>query len=91
MTRTTPGLAPPFSKLPRHTNWKTFGHYVSFSVQQAPYTADLQWNRISNLEPFGSKAETLPLGHRGLNLSVKKDPVKASRMVVHLLWAFIVN
>ncbi|GBM04733.1 hypothetical protein AVEN_55401-1 [Araneus ventricosus] len=35
------------------------------SVQQAPYTADLQWNRVANLEPSGSKAETLPLGHRG--------------------------
>ncbi|GBM58174.1 hypothetical protein AVEN_163941-1, partial [Araneus ventricosus] len=31
----------------------------------APYTADLQWNRVSNLEPSGPKAETLPLGHRG--------------------------
>ncbi|GBO18083.1 hypothetical protein AVEN_231760-1, partial [Araneus ventricosus] len=27
---------------------------------------DLQWNRVSNLEPSGLKAETLPLGHRGL-------------------------
>ncbi|GBN00848.1 hypothetical protein AVEN_89216-1 [Araneus ventricosus] len=31
------------------------------------YTADLQWNRVSNLEPSGPKAETLPLGHRGLH------------------------
>ncbi|GBN37845.1 hypothetical protein AVEN_256026-1 [Araneus ventricosus] len=35
---------------------------------QAPYTADLQWNRVSNLEPSGPKAETLPLGHSGLEL-----------------------
>ncbi|GBO28268.1 hypothetical protein AVEN_24545-1 [Araneus ventricosus] len=35
-------------------------------VQQAAYTADLQWNRISNLRPSGSEVETLPLGHRGL-------------------------
>ncbi|GBN30000.1 hypothetical protein AVEN_266527-1 [Araneus ventricosus] len=35
-------------------------------INQAPYTADLQWNRVSNLEPSGPKAETLPLGHRGL-------------------------
>ncbi|GBM65030.1 hypothetical protein AVEN_68951-1 [Araneus ventricosus] len=34
-------------------------------MQQAPYTADLQWNRVSSLEPSGPKAETLPLGHRG--------------------------
>ncbi|GBO24706.1 hypothetical protein AVEN_142736-1 [Araneus ventricosus] len=34
-------------------------------INQAPYTADLQWNRVSNLESSGPKAETLPLGHRG--------------------------
>ncbi|GBM57188.1 hypothetical protein AVEN_20441-1, partial [Araneus ventricosus] len=28
---------------------------------QAPYTAYLQWNRVSNLEPFGSKAVALPV------------------------------
>ncbi|GBN96015.1 hypothetical protein AVEN_110249-1 [Araneus ventricosus] len=38
------------------------------ACKQAPYTADLQWNRVSNLEPSGPKAETLPLGHRGLFL-----------------------
>ncbi|GBM73065.1 hypothetical protein AVEN_268537-1 [Araneus ventricosus] len=27
---------------------------------------DLQWKRVSNLEPSGSKAGNLPLGHRGL-------------------------
>ncbi|GBO33428.1 hypothetical protein AVEN_121418-1, partial [Araneus ventricosus] len=35
------------------------------SVQQAQYTMDLQWNRVSNLEPTGAKADTLKLGHRG--------------------------
>ncbi|GBM96622.1 hypothetical protein AVEN_273158-1 [Araneus ventricosus] len=29
---------------------------------------DLQWNRVSNLEPAAPKAETLPLGHRGLQV-----------------------
>ncbi|GBO45148.1 hypothetical protein AVEN_238478-1, partial [Araneus ventricosus] len=28
---------------------------------------ELQWNRLSSLEPSGSKAETLPLSHRGLS------------------------
>ncbi|GBL79016.1 hypothetical protein AVEN_48972-1 [Araneus ventricosus] len=28
------------------------------------YAADVQWNRVSNLEPFGPDAETLPLGLR---------------------------
>ncbi|GBL96130.1 hypothetical protein AVEN_104355-1 [Araneus ventricosus] len=27
---------------------------------------DLQYNRVSSLEPSGSEASTLPLGHRGL-------------------------
>ncbi|GBL78220.1 hypothetical protein AVEN_42782-1 [Araneus ventricosus] len=31
---------------------------------ESPYTADLQWNRISNLELSGPKAEILPLSHR---------------------------
>ncbi|GBN77269.1 hypothetical protein AVEN_130965-1 [Araneus ventricosus] len=39
-------------------------------VQQAPYTADLQWNRVSNLRPSGPKVETLPLGHRGLETEI---------------------
>ncbi|GBM86812.1 hypothetical protein AVEN_169407-1 [Araneus ventricosus] len=65
MTRTTPELAPPISKLPRQPNGRTFGHYVWFSVQQAPYTADLQCNQVSNVEPFGPKADALPVGHRG--------------------------
>ncbi|GBO15311.1 hypothetical protein AVEN_56285-1 [Araneus ventricosus] len=30
-----------------------------------PCTADLQGNRVSNLEPSGARAEALPLGHRG--------------------------
>ncbi|GBN73791.1 hypothetical protein AVEN_172713-1 [Araneus ventricosus] len=29
--------------------------------------ADLQWNRVSGLESSAPKAETLPLGHRGLS------------------------
>ncbi|GBM10262.1 hypothetical protein AVEN_49985-1 [Araneus ventricosus] len=43
--------------------------FVGFSVQQAPYTADLQWNRVSNLEPSGLKAETLPVGRCDLQFS----------------------
>ncbi|GBM34908.1 hypothetical protein AVEN_41456-1 [Araneus ventricosus] len=58
----------PLSKLPRHTNGRTFGHCVRFRVQQAPYMEDLQWNRVSNLRPSGPEVETLPLGHSGLHL-----------------------
>ncbi|GBN98023.1 hypothetical protein AVEN_225516-1 [Araneus ventricosus] len=38
--------------------------YLWFNVQQAPYTTDLQGNRVSNVEPSGSEA--IPLGHCGL-------------------------
>ncbi|GBO22060.1 hypothetical protein AVEN_4141-1 [Araneus ventricosus] len=39
--------------------------YVRFGVQRAQCTTDIRWNRVSGLEPFGPKAESLPLGHRG--------------------------
>ncbi|GBN26805.1 hypothetical protein AVEN_111358-1 [Araneus ventricosus] len=59
MTRTTPELAPLLSRGGR-------GHYMhEFGVQQAP-TADLQWNRVSDLQPSGPRVRTLPLDHRGL-------------------------
>ncbi|GBM47885.1 hypothetical protein AVEN_75310-1 [Araneus ventricosus] len=40
----------PLSKLSRHANGRTFGHYVGFGEQQAPYTADRQWNQVSNYD-----------------------------------------
>ncbi|GBN42187.1 hypothetical protein AVEN_174954-1, partial [Araneus ventricosus] len=66
MTRTTPELAPPSPNFHATPTGGRLTTTYDFSVQQAPYTADLQWNRVSNLEPSGPKAETLPLGHRGL-------------------------
>ncbi|GBN19051.1 hypothetical protein AVEN_183361-1, partial [Araneus ventricosus] len=42
----------------------------------AQYTTDLQWNRVSNLEPFRPKAKTSPLGHRGLFTSHLKPTKK---------------
>ncbi|GBL88772.1 hypothetical protein AVEN_158904-1 [Araneus ventricosus] len=53
MTRTTPELASSLQTSTPHQR------------EDAPYTADIQYKRVSNLEPSGSKAETLPLGHRG--------------------------
>ncbi|GBL53795.1 hypothetical protein AVEN_107399-1, partial [Araneus ventricosus] len=40
------------------------------ACNRPPTTADLQWNRVSKLEPFGPTAETLPLGHRGPSKSL---------------------
>ncbi|GBO24069.1 hypothetical protein AVEN_117670-1 [Araneus ventricosus] len=55
-----------------YTNGRTFDHYIRFNVQQASYTADLQWSQVSNMKPSGPKAETLPLGHRGL-FKIRKE------------------
>ncbi|GBO28910.1 hypothetical protein AVEN_155517-1 [Araneus ventricosus] len=40
---------------------------IRFIIQRAQRTADLQWNRVSNLEHSDTKTETLPLGHRDLS------------------------
>ncbi|GBL79680.1 hypothetical protein AVEN_18218-1 [Araneus ventricosus] len=58
MTRTTPELASDLQ-----TYGRAFGHYLRLYVQQDPYTADLQWNRASNREPSGPKAEALRGNH----------------------------
>ncbi|GBO14998.1 hypothetical protein AVEN_245782-1, partial [Araneus ventricosus] len=57
MTRTISELEP-LSKLPHHSSRRTFGHYVRFNMQQAPYTVDLQLNRVSNLEVTVPESET---------------------------------
>ncbi|GBM12903.1 hypothetical protein AVEN_114976-1 [Araneus ventricosus] len=43
--------------------WGTFGHSIGFSVGQTPYTAELQWNRVSKVEPSVPEAGTLPVGY----------------------------
>ncbi|GBM72022.1 hypothetical protein AVEN_200638-1 [Araneus ventricosus] len=46
------------------------GHLIldrRFNVHQ--YTADLQWNRVSNLEPMSPEAEAVPLGRVTANCS----------------------
>ncbi|GBM49378.1 hypothetical protein AVEN_264535-1 [Araneus ventricosus] len=40
-------------------------HDVRFTVTRPTYAADLQRNRVSNLEPSGIKYETFLLGHGG--------------------------
>ncbi|GBM96095.1 hypothetical protein AVEN_212491-1 [Araneus ventricosus] len=59
MTRTTPELAPT-SPHQREGVWpSTYG----LTSNRPIYTADLQWNRVSNLEPSGPEAEKLSPGH----------------------------
>ncbi|GBN29803.1 hypothetical protein AVEN_33460-1, partial [Araneus ventricosus] len=63
MTRTTPELAPPsnFCTTPEGGNLAT----TDLTCTRPAYTAVLQWNRVSNLEPSTPEVETLPPGHRG--------------------------
>ncbi|GBM56092.1 hypothetical protein AVEN_187286-1 [Araneus ventricosus] len=68
MKGTTPELAHPLTKLSHHTGGRKGGPWVCFKVQQAQYTTDLLWNRVSNLEPSVSEANTLPLCHRGQSM-----------------------
>ncbi|GBM64031.1 hypothetical protein AVEN_252142-1 [Araneus ventricosus] len=63
MTRTTPELASPspnFHATP--TGGRLATAYDLACSKQAPYTVDLQWNRVSNLRPSCPEVETLPLG-----------------------------
>ncbi|GBM08283.1 hypothetical protein AVEN_101418-1 [Araneus ventricosus] len=71
MTRTTPDLAPPLQTSARHQREDVWPPQLSFSVQQAPYTTDLQWNRVWYLRPSGPEVETLPQGHRSLSSQFK--------------------
>ncbi|GBM54690.1 hypothetical protein AVEN_121566-1 [Araneus ventricosus] len=70
MTRTTPELAPPSPNF--HATRLTTTYDLACN---RPHT---QWNRVSNLEPSGPKAETLPLGHRGPCTIWEKKVFKAS-------------
>ncbi|GBO15856.1 hypothetical protein AVEN_229143-1 [Araneus ventricosus] len=65
MTRATPVLAPPSPNFRATPTGERLATTYDLACN-APYTADLQWNRVSNLRPSGPEVETLPLGHRGL-------------------------
>ncbi|GBM54495.1 hypothetical protein AVEN_189529-1 [Araneus ventricosus] len=49
----------PFSKFPLHTDRRRLATAYD-SVQQAPYSADLQWNRVSKLRVRGRDLTTRP-------------------------------
>ncbi|GBN51452.1 hypothetical protein AVEN_106231-1 [Araneus ventricosus] len=78
--KTSPFLYPQGKRVPAYSSGRnsypcTPGAMMG-CVARAPYTAVLHWNRVSNLEPSGPKAETLPLGHRGLREN--QDPLRSS-------------
>ncbi|GBL78705.1 hypothetical protein AVEN_65267-1 [Araneus ventricosus] len=64
MTRTTPELAHPN---PNSRTTPAGGHLAQtdLACTRPAYTVVLRWNRVSNLEPSGLEAETLPPSHRG--------------------------
>ncbi|GBL73446.1 hypothetical protein AVEN_159450-1 [Araneus ventricosus] len=69
MTRTTPDLTPcslDFRAYQLEDVWPP-----AYDLACRPtYTADLRWNRLSNLEPSGVEGESLPLGHRSRPIEV---------------------
>ncbi|GBO28147.1 hypothetical protein AVEN_61808-1, partial [Araneus ventricosus] len=65
MTRTTSGLATPLQTSAPHQREDACTPTYDLKCIMPKYTADLQWNRVSNMEPSGPEAEILPLGHRG--------------------------
>ncbi|GBL94406.1 hypothetical protein AVEN_7377-1 [Araneus ventricosus] len=59
MTRMTPELQLPSPNFLTATVGGRMTH-IRFNVHQPVYTKVLRWNRVSNLEPSGPEAETLP-------------------------------
>ncbi|GBL57894.1 hypothetical protein AVEN_58034-1, partial [Araneus ventricosus] len=66
MARTAPEQAHPRQIFAPHQRDDVLPLMYDLTYNRRNNTTYLQWNRVSNLEPSGTKAETLPLGHRGL-------------------------
>ncbi|GBM14943.1 hypothetical protein AVEN_116595-1 [Araneus ventricosus] len=65
MTRTTPERAPCSPDVRAAPAGGLSIPCVRCGVRRYRYTANLQWNRVSNLERSDTKADSLPLDHRG--------------------------
>ncbi|GBM80881.1 hypothetical protein AVEN_52355-1 [Araneus ventricosus] len=64
MTGTTPDVVPPslrFLTTPAGGCFPT----TDLACTMSTGTAELQWNRVSNLEPSGYESRSLSLGHHG--------------------------
>ncbi|GBN72374.1 hypothetical protein AVEN_108531-1 [Araneus ventricosus] len=86
MTRTTSELAPLLQTSEPHQQVDVWLPEYDLICNKPAYTADLQWNRVSNLELSGPKAEILPL-ERMLCLTNKKR----ERMLSLELLAYLHN
>ncbi|GBO09019.1 hypothetical protein AVEN_163741-1 [Araneus ventricosus] len=70
MTRTASALAPLSPSFFTTQTEERLTHDSGFNVQQARIHDGHHWNRNSNLEPSGTVAKTLPVGHRGLSVDL---------------------
>ncbi|GBM26986.1 hypothetical protein AVEN_47186-1 [Araneus ventricosus] len=68
MTRATPELTGPFPDFRSTPAGGRLPPMYDLTCNRPTYTADVQWNQVSNLELSGPEVETLPIGDR-----VKKD------------------
>ncbi|GBN20262.1 hypothetical protein AVEN_209989-1 [Araneus ventricosus] len=74
MARTTPELAAPLqTSAPHQRETLRLIIMLDLTCSRSAYVADLQCNRISNLEPSGSEAEASPIGHRSLASPLKGE------------------
>ncbi|GBM67801.1 hypothetical protein AVEN_216249-1 [Araneus ventricosus] len=64
MTRTTPQMAPPLQTFAPHRREGVYPLTYDLMCNRPTYTADLQWNRVRNLEHSCTQAETLSIDHR---------------------------
>ncbi|GBM54550.1 hypothetical protein AVEN_184252-1 [Araneus ventricosus] len=73
MTRTTPEQASsPFQTSAQHKRESVWLPTYELTRNRPSYTADIQWNLVSNLERYGPEAETLPLGYHGSRASLER-------------------
>ncbi|GBM45798.1 hypothetical protein AVEN_55557-1 [Araneus ventricosus] len=63
MKSTTHALDP-LSKLPQHTGGGHLDTKYVLESKGAPYTTNLQWNPVSDMEISGFESKPLPLGQR---------------------------
>ncbi|GBM12463.1 hypothetical protein AVEN_55299-1 [Araneus ventricosus] len=69
MTRTTPELAPPSPSFRATPAGGCLATKYDLACSRLHTRRIFSGIGLSNLEPSGLKAETLPLGHRGLTLN----------------------
>ncbi|GBL76874.1 hypothetical protein AVEN_12560-1 [Araneus ventricosus] len=79
MTRTAPEQAPlPLQISAPHQRENVWPPTYDLTCNRLTYTADHQWNWVSNREPFIPEAEALPLGQRGPRKIHNESQIKLS-------------